>query len=117
MFTTKVDTLLDSIRKLTRRGAYHNVRKILEKLHAADVAYLFRYLNENEQHKIFGLIVDSEMASEILSQIDKPTGVRIITSIEREKAAEILEGMDPDDEVSILDIISSLTSSGISSRR
>ena len=105
MFTSKVDTLLDSIRKLNRRGAYQNVRKILEKLHAADVAYLFRYLNEGEQHKIFGLIADSEVASEILSQLDKPTGIRIITGIEREKAAEILEAMDPDDEVSILEDI------------
>ena len=105
MFTTKVDTLLESIRKLTRRGAYQNVKNILEKLHAADVAYLFRYLNEGEQHKIFGLIADSEMASEILSQVDTPTGVRIITRIEREKAAEILQGMDPDDEISILEEI------------
>ena len=105
MFTTKVDTLLESIRKLTRRGAFQNVKNILEKLHAADVAYLFRYLNEGEQHKIFGLIVDSEMASEILSQVDAPTSARILTRIEREKAAEILQGMDADDKVSILEDI------------
>jgi magnesium transporter len=105
MFTTKVDTLLESIRKLTRRGAFQNVKNILEKLHAADVAYLFRYLNEGEQHKIFGLIADSEMASEILSQVDPPTSARILTRIEREKAAEILQGMDADDKVSILEDI------------
>ena len=105
MFTTKVDTLLESIRKLTRRGAYQNVKNILEKLHAADVAYLFQYLNEGEQHKIFGLIADSEMASEILSQVDAPTSARILTRIEREKAAEILQGMDADDKVSILEDI------------
>jgi magnesium transporter len=105
MFTTKVDTLLESIRKLTRRGAFQNVKNILEKLHAADVAYLFRYLNEGEQHKIFGLIADSKMASEILSQVDAPTSARILTRIEREKAAEILQGMDADDKVSILEDI------------
>ena len=105
MFTSKVDTLLESIRKLTRRGAFQNVKNILEKLHAADVAYLFQYLNEGEQHKIFGLIADSEMASEILSQVDAPTSARILTRIEREKAAEILQGMDADDKVSILEDI------------
>ncbi len=105
MFISKVDTLLESIRKLTRRGAYQNVKNILEKLHAADVAYLFRYLNEGEQHKVFGLIADSEMASEILSQVDSPTSARILTKLEREKAAEILHGMDPDDKVSILEDI------------
>ncbi|MCJ7501300.1 magnesium transporter [bacterium] len=105
MFISKVDTLLESIRKLTRRGAYQNVKNILEKLHAADVAYLFRYLNEGEQHKVFGLIADSEMASEILSQVDSPTSARILTRLEREQAAEILHGMDPDDKVSILEDI------------
>ena len=105
MYASKVDTLLETIRKLTRRGAYQNVRKILEKLHAADVAYLFRYLNEGEQHKIFGLVADGEMASEILSQVDTPASARILTRIEREKAAEILQGMDPDDEISILEDI------------
>ena len=53
MYVSKVDTLLETIRKLTSRGAYQNVRKILEKMHAADVAYLFRYLNDVEQFKIF----------------------------------------------------------------
>jgi len=102
MHTSKVDTLLDTIRKLSRRGANQNVKKILEKLHAADVAYLFRYFNEVEQLKIFSIISRTEMASEILSQLDGPTGARILTMIERDVAAEVLQGMDPDDEVSIL---------------
>ncbi|UCF88737.1 MAG: magnesium transporter [bacterium] len=105
MFASKVDTLLETIRKLTRRGAYQNVKKILEKLHAADVAYLFRYLNEGEQVKIFSIIADTEMASDILSQVDTPTSARILTRMEVEKAAEILHDMDPDDQVSILEDI------------
>jgi magnesium transporter len=102
MYVSKVDTLLDTLRKLTSRGAYQNARKILEKMHAADVAYLFRYLNDVEQLKIFRLINDTEMASEILSQVDTPTGAMILTRLERETAAEILQEMDPDDEVNIL---------------
>lgn len=105
MYASKIDTLLETIRKLTRRGAYQNVKKILEKLHAADVAYLFRYLNEGEQDKIFGLIADSEMASEILSQVDTPNSARLLEKIERGQAAEILQNMDPDDTVSILEDI------------
>lgn len=102
MHTTKLDTLLESIRKLTRRGAHQNVRNILEKIHAADVAYIFRYFNEGEQLKIFRIIEDLDMASEILSQLDTPTGVSILTRIEREKAAEILKAMESDDEMNIL---------------
>ncbi|MDF1536803.1 MAG: magnesium transporter [bacterium] len=106
MRTTKIDTLLESIRKLTRRGAFQNVRRILEKLHVADVAYLFRYFTESEQLKVFKLIEDMGTASEILSQLDSPVSARILTSIEREKAAEIIQKMDPDDKVSILEDVS-----------
>jgi magnesium transporter len=102
MQTTKIHTLLESIRKLTRRGAHQHVRKILEKLHAADVAYIFRYLNESEQLKIFMLIEDTEAASEVLSHLDAPTSVSILTRIERKAAAEILQDMEADDKVNIL---------------
>jgi magnesium transporter len=102
MHTTKLDTLIDSIRKLSRRGADQNVRKILEKLHAADVAYIFRYFNDSEQLKIFRLIEDTDVASEILSQLDTPTGVGILTRIERELAAEVLQAMESDDELNLL---------------
>ena len=106
MYTSKIDTLLESLRKLLRRGAYVNARKIIEKMHAADVAYLYRYLNEKEQLAVFKLIDDLDAAAEILSHIDAPTSAIILTKLERERAAEILKAMDPDDEVSILEQIS-----------
>ena len=90
MYTTKIDTLMESVRKLTRRGAYQNVRKILEKLHAADVAYLFRYLNENEQRKVLGLIEDMEFASDVLSQLEPSTAAALLVRMERQAAEVIL---------------------------
>lgn len=102
MYTSKIDTLLESIRKLLRRGAYQNAKKIIEKLHAADVAYLYRYLNEKEQFAVFKLISNLETAAEILSHVDAPTSAHILTNLERERASEILKAMDPDDEVGIL---------------
>ncbi len=103
MYISKVDTLLDSIRKLIRRGANQNLKKIIGKLHAADVAHLFRYLNETEQLFIFNTIGDIEQASEILGQVDSPVSAMILTRMERKRASEILKAMDPDDEVGILE--------------
>lgn len=103
MYISKVDTLIESIKKLVRRGANQNVKKIIEKMHAADVAYIFRYLNDNEQSVIFGLIDDTETSSEILSQLDTPSSANILTRIGAKKAAIILKEMDPDDEVSVLE--------------
>lgn len=105
MYTSKIDTLLESLRKLLRRGAYTNAQKIIEKMHAADVAYLYRYLNEKEQLSVFKLIDDLDTAAEILSHIDAPTSANILTRLERDRAAEILKAMDPDDEVGILEQI------------
>ena len=105
MYTSKIDTLLDSIRKLLRRGAFQNVKNIISKLHAADVAYLFRYFNDNEQFAIFKLVDDMETASEILSHVDAPTSARILSSIERDRAAKFLQSMEPDDEVGVLEEI------------
>ena len=102
MYISKVDTLLENIRKLLRRGAGRNVRNILQKMHAADVAYLFRYLNEVEQFKIFRLLENSDMAPEIISQVDNPTGAGLLARLDRKSAAQILQAMDPDDEVNIL---------------
>ncbi len=102
MYISKVDTLLENLRKLLRRGAHRNVRNILQRMHAADIAYLFRYLNEMEQSKIFNLLENSDMASEIISYLDTPTGARVLTQMDRKRAAEILQEMDPDDEVNIL---------------
>ncbi len=106
MYTSKIDTLLESIRKLLRRGAYPNAQRIIEKMRAADVAYLYRYLNEKEQFAVFKLIDDLDTAAEILSHVDTPTGANILTNLERERGAEILKAMDPDDEVGILEQIS-----------
>ena len=103
MYISKIDTLIDSIKKLVRRGANQNVRKIIEKMHAADVAYIFRYLNDKEQSVIFSLIDDTEISSEILSQLDTPSSANILTRIGAEKAAILLKEMDPDDEVSVLE--------------
>jgi len=102
MYISKVDTLLENLRKLLRRGAHRNVRNILQRMHAADIAYLFRYLNEMEQLKIFRLLENSDMAPEIISHLDTPTGASILTQMDRKRAAEILQEMDPDDEVNIL---------------
>ncbi len=105
MYISKVDTLLDSIRKLIRRGATQNVKNIIGKLHAADVAQLFRYLNHNEQVSIFNTITELEEASEILSQLDTPSSAMILTGMDRAGAAKLFEHMDPDDKVGILEEI------------
>ena len=56
MQDTKLPLVLDTIRRLVRRNATANLRKILDKTHPADVANLFRYLNEKEIRTVFSLL-------------------------------------------------------------
>ena len=68
MVGTEVAVLLDTFRRLIRRKANANLRRLIEKTHAADLALLFRYFNEPEKSVVFTLIRESgEATGELLS--------------------------------------------------
>jgi magnesium transporter len=72
----KLQMLLETVRKLIRRGAYPNLTKVVAKSHPADVAHLFRYLDLKEQRILFNLIDDTETAAYVLSELDHATGAK-----------------------------------------
>ncbi|MBQ4492175.1 MAG: magnesium transporter, partial [Deltaproteobacteria bacterium] len=69
----KLQILLDTTKKLIRRGASPNLTKVVEKTHPADIAALFNYLDPKEQGALFGLIRKAETAAYVLSEIDHST--------------------------------------------
>jgi len=56
----KLQLLLETTRRLIRRQATANLKRIIDKTHPADIAHLFEYLNERDQRVTFDLIDDSE---------------------------------------------------------
>ena len=48
--------LIETVKRLIRRDARHNIAKVLAKSHPADVAYLFRELELRDQHVLFSLV-------------------------------------------------------------
>jgi magnesium transporter len=98
----KLQILLDTVRKLVRRGAYPNLTKVIDKTHPADIAALFRYLEPKEQRVLFNLIENSETAAYVLSEIDHSTGARLLQEIDKEAITEILQEMPYDDAVDII---------------
>ena len=48
--------LLDSIKRLLRRGATARLKNIVNKSHAADLSVVFRSLSRTEQLKLFNFI-------------------------------------------------------------
>ena len=98
----KLQILLDTVRKLVRRGAYPNLTKVIDKTHPADIAALFRYLEPKEQRVLFNLIENSETAAYVLSEIDHSNGARLLQEIDKEAITEILQEMPYDDAVDII---------------
>ena len=80
----KLEMLLDTVKKLIRRGAYPNLTKVLAKSHPVDIAHLFRYLDLKDQRILFNLIEDSETAAYVLSELDHSVGAQLLEQIEKE---------------------------------
>ena len=98
----KLQMLLDTVRRLVRRGAYPNLAKVLAKSHPADIAHLFSYLAPKEQQVLFNLIEDTETAASVLSELDHSTGAHLLEQIGRETITEVLQEMPYDDAVEII---------------
>jgi magnesium transporter len=98
----KLQILLDTVKKLIRRGAYPNLTNVVAKTHPADIAHLFRYLDQKEQRILFNLIEDAETAASVLSELDHGTGAQLLEKIDKETITEILQEMPYDDAVDII---------------
>ena len=98
----KQQILLDTVKKLIRRGAYPNLTKVVAKSHPADIAHLFRYLDLKEQRILFNLIEDVETTAYVLSELDHSTGAQLLEQIDSETITGVLQEMPYDDAVEII---------------
>ncbi len=97
MARPKLQLLLETTRRLIRRQATANLKRIIQKTHPADIAHLFEHFNEREQRAIFDLIDDSEKAAEVLSEIDKASSAQLLEGMDTHRITEILQSMSSDD--------------------
>ena len=98
----KQQLLLETTRRLIRRGAFPNLTKVLAKSHPADIAALFRYLDLREQRILFNLIEDAEKSAYVLSELDHTTGAQLLEQLDKETITEVLQEMPYDDAVDII---------------
>jgi len=98
----KLQRLLETTRRLLRRGAYPNLTRLLGKIHPADIAHLFRYLNDKEQPLLFGLINDPEVAGYVLAELDHAVSARLLAQLNKQQILELLQNMARDDAADIV---------------
>ncbi len=105
MFQDRNKILTESIKRLLRRNAIHNLRKIVEKTHAADLSRVFPALSLPQQHKLFELIKDPEKQGVLFSELcetDAETLLDFIEDMKIEEIITVMEAMQSDDVADIL---------------
>lgn len=102
MLSQKMQITRDSIRRLLRMSAIPNVKKILQKLHDADISLIFKNLNDQEQKVIFSLLIDEQRAAEFLTHLDPQESAEWLTTLPKGKVTMLLSAMSVDDRVDIL---------------
>ena len=89
--------LVDTMKRLLRRGATSSLKKIVAKTHAADLSLVFRSLSLTEQQKLFGMIKDIEKKGVLFSELDTDIFLDLAKSLDVAALAEIFEQMPTDD--------------------
>ena len=102
MQTDRNKILVESIKRLLRRGATTHLGNIVDKTHAADLSVVFRSLSLMQQRKLFDMITDIEQKGILFSELDEDTFLDLIEEMKLEDIVEILEQMPTDDVADLL---------------
>ncbi len=102
MQTDRNKILIESIKRLLRRGATSHLIKIVNKTHAADLSIVFRSLSLSQQRKLFGIIEDTEQKGILFTELDEDAFLDLIEGVELDHLVEILEQMPTDDVADLI---------------
>ena len=99
MQSQKVTLILDSVRRLIRRGATQRVMNVLHKGRPADVAQVLHGLNELDRHAVFAVLSqnDKELAAASLSEFGVEEGIELLHTLSPEDIAQVLQELPSDD--------------------
>ncbi len=103
MALTKYDIVLDTFRRLLRRGAIANISKIVDKMHPADVAKVIRHLALGaEKRTILDLVREAKTKADVISEIDATSRNEIFSEMPSSDIVAILKDLPSDDVADIV---------------
>ena len=97
--------LLDTVRRLNRRGAVAHLLKLLQKTHPADTAWVFRHLTPEERQKVFNIIAQTEKVGEFLSEVDQAIMLELVHELTPKFMVAIISEMASDDAADLLEAL------------
>ncbi len=97
--------LLDTLRRLHRKGATENLLKLILKTHPADLAWVFRSLPPADRKKLFEIIANTELVADFFSELDDAIIVELSEDLTPVFMADVVSKMAPDDAADLLEVI------------
>ena len=97
--------LLDMIRRLNRRNATENLLKLIVKTHPADIAWVFRHLNEPERAEVFNILAQTPHVGDFLSELDESIMVPLVETLTPKFVATVMSEMASDDAADLIEAI------------
>lgn len=95
-------TLVDSITRLSQRGAERNLKKILQRVRSQDLAWILSQVTSSEIHKIFALIDEPTKQAETLIEAIPELQRNILKELDDLQIMELLHHLFADDVVDLL---------------
>src|SRR5260221_7873191 len=98
--------LVESVRKLLRRGATSHLLNMLQKVRAADLADVFKALDDEDRTTAFHLLAVSATseAAALLSQMHPAQRAELLRGTSHEEVARVVQRLPSDDVAEILSI-------------
>jgi len=102
MHRDRMGILVESIKRLLRRGATKHLHNIVNKTHAADLSIVFRELTPANMHKLFALIEDTDQKVVLFSELEESTYLEFIKELDFKEVVQVFENMPADDAAELL---------------
>ena len=94
--------LLSSIRRLIRAGRIKQLRRVVDRAHPADLAYLFGALTPGQRIATFDAIAEDRAAGELLSELEPGLLDPMLEELSDDRLVELLSAMASDDAADVM---------------
>lgn len=93
----------DTVREMLRTATPDRVLRFIGKSHPADIALLFKGLDQSEVRQLFDVLFSSRRAAKTLKELPPELLPDILALIDDDKVGRLIVRADPDDAVTFID--------------
>ncbi|MCC7429613.1 magnesium transporter [bacterium] len=98
----QADFLIKQIAELIEKQDLHSANKLLEDLHSADIAYILQNLDSDEDKTFLFSLLNSEISSEVISELEGSTLDVILKGTSSEKLQNIVNELESDEAADLV---------------